>query len=106
MANFKIPLSNTPQSFEITLANVNYILTCKYNASPDAGWIIGFADAVTNESIVENIPLITGADLLSGLAYLGINGSLFVYTDGNDFAVPTLENLGNESNLYFQTEVV
>ncbi len=99
-----MPLTNTPQQFEISLAGKNYILTCKYNASVDAGWTLDFADALTEESIVANVPLVTGVDILSGLSYLGFNGQLIVFTDGNDLAVPTLTNLGVESNLYFVTD--
>jgi hypothetical protein len=60
---------------------------------------------VTNLPIVACVPFITGADLLDGLEYLGIPGQLIVYTDGDDTAVPTLNNLGTESNLYFLTDV-
>lgn len=79
-------------------------MTCKWNNSPDAGWELDIADQA-GISIVAGLPLITGIDLLSGLEYLGINGSLWVYTDGDSFAVPTLDNLGVESNLYFTTDV-
>lgn len=105
MTNFLIPLTNIPQSFAIALGGKEYLMTCKWNESPDAGWVLDFADALTGAAIVANIPLITGADCLEGLEYLGFNGSLIVFTDGNDFAVPTLENLGVESNLYFQTDL-
>lgn len=101
---FIIPLKNIPQSFEIALGGVNYLMTCKWNDAPEGGWVLDLVDAVTNESIAANIPLITGADCLSGLEYLGIGGQLIVYTDGDETAVPTLENLGVESNLYFVTE--
>jgi hypothetical protein len=106
MTTFIMPLTNVPQQFEIALAGINYLLTCKWNDAPEGGWVLDFADSETNLAIVANIPLITGADLLSGLEYLGFNGSLIVFTDGDDFATPTLLNLGVESNLYFQTEVV
>lgn len=105
MALFAIPLTNVPQTFTISLANKNYVMTCKYNDSPDAGWVIDFADADTNLPIVANIPLITGADCLAGLEYLGFDGQLYIFTDGDDTAVPTLDNLGVESNLYFNTDV-
>lgn len=103
---FLLPLTNTPQTFGISLANKNYLMTCKFNDSPDGGWVADFSDADTNLPIVANIPLITGADCLDGLDYLGFDGQLIVYTDGDDTAVPTLENLGVESNLYFLTDVV
>jgi hypothetical protein len=105
MTTFEIPLSNVPQTFQIALGGVDYLLTCKWNDAADAGWVLDFADALTDTPIAANIPLITGVDLLSGLEYLGINGELYVFTDGNDLAIPTLENLGSESKLYFKTDV-
>lgn len=105
MTTFIIPLLAIPQVFGITLAGVNYTMTCRWNAAADAGWVIDLADADTNTPIVVNVPLIVGADCLAGLEYLGINGQMIVYTDGNQFAVPTLDNLGVESNLYFLTDV-
>ncbi len=52
-----------------------------------------------------NIPLVTGTDLLGQYEYVGLNGQLFVYTDGNADNVPTLDNLGIESNLFYLTDV-
>lgn len=100
-----IPLNNIPQKFLISLASKEYMMTCRWNDAADAGWVLDFADAQTNTKIVSNIPLICGADCLAGLEYLGFNGQLIVYTDGDENAVPTLDNLGVESNLYFGTEV-
>lgn len=105
MSVFVIPLKNVPQTFEIALAGKSYSMTCRYNDAPDAGWVLDFADALTSLPIAANIPLVTGADILSGLEYLGFNGQLIVYTDGDETAVPTLDNLGVESNLYFVTDV-
>lgn len=105
MTTFTIPLQNIPQSFNINLANKSYLMTVRWNDASDAGWVVDFVDGITNISIVNNIPLITGADCLAGLEYLGFNGSLLVYTDGDQFTVPTLDNLGVESNLYFVTDV-
>ena len=104
MTTSLIPLKNVPQSFEITLSGVTYTMTVKWNDATEGGWVFDLADAVSNTSLVANIPLIVGADCLSGLAYLGINGKMYVFTDGDEFAPPTLENLGLESNLYFVTE--
>ncbi len=105
MTTFLVPVQNTPQVFDIALAGVNYLMTCRWNAADDAGWVIDLANADTNLPIVANVPLITGADCLAGLRYLGINGQLVVLTDGDSFAVPTLENLGVESFLYFLTDM-
>jgi hypothetical protein len=105
VTNFLIPLTNTPQKFTISLAGTNYVLVSKWNDSTEAGWILDIYDANENP-IVMNVPLITGEDCLTGLGYLGIQGSLFVMTNGaSPFDVPTLDNLGTESNLYFQTSV-
>lgn len=102
---FVLPLLNIPQTFDLALAGVIYTLTCKWNSADDGGWVLDFADSDTGASIAANVPLITGVDCLDGLEYLGINGKLVAYTDGDDFAVPTLDNLGVESNLYFLTDV-
>lgn len=106
MTVFLIPLVNNPQTFGITLADTDYTMTCKWNDAPDAGWVLDFTNATTGEVVVCNIPLITGVDLLDGLEYLGFQGNLIVYTDGDQTAVPTLDNLGVEANLYFSTDVV
>ncbi len=100
--NYKIPLANTPQEFIITLAGVQYTMTCKWNDQPDAGWVLDIADS-NQVPICTNIPLIVGADLLDGMDYLDIGGSLYVFNASDPNAVPTLSDLGIDSNLYFQT---
>lgn len=100
---FLMPLTNLPQSFDISLSGKDYKMVSKWNSADDAGWVLEFTDSNTNEVLATNIPLITGADCLSGLEYLGIGGNLFIYTDGGATTVPTLENLGVESNLYYLT---
>lgn len=106
MTTFILPVQNIPQTFQISLAGKNYLMTCKWNSSFEAGWVLDFVDAVSNLPVVFNVPLICGANCLDGLDYLGFQGDLVVFTDGNELAVPTLLNLGVESNLYFLTEVV
>lgn len=106
MTTFVIPLTNVPQSFEIALAGINYQITSYWNNAPDAGWVIDIANADTSVVIIAGLPLTTGANLLESLDYLGINGELWVYTDGDELAVPTFDNLGVECNLYFLTDAV
>ncbi len=106
MSTFILPLENIPQSFGIALGGKEYVLTCKWNDSDEGGWVLDFVDSITDLPVVANVPLIAGADCLAGLEYLGFNGELFVYTDGAEFATPTLLNLGVESNLYFVTDIV
>jgi len=84
------------------LAGVTYTLTSKWN-DICSYWALDIADSNENP-IVSNIPMITGTDCLAGLEYLGINGSIYVLTNGADpDDVPTLVNLGVDSNLYFVT---
>ncbi|MDH4163331.1 MAG: hypothetical protein OEW15_11680 [Nitrospirota bacterium] len=104
MTSFLIPLVNIPQQFTIDLAGVTYTLVNKWN-DISQGWILDILDGSQNP-IVCGIPFVTGTDLLAGLEYLGINGELIVYTNGDQWAVPTLNNLGVDSNLYFQTDAV
>lgn len=99
--SFLIPLSSDPQEFNITLGGIEYLMTVKWNDQLDGGWVLDIADS-SGVPIVTNIPFVTGTDLLDGLSYLGIPGSLYVFTKGaSPFDVPTFTNLGVESNLYF-----
>lgn len=101
LSNYLIPLVNIPQQFQIDLAGQTYQLTNKWNDMAQS-WYLDIADSAGNP-IACGIPFITGDDLLDGLEYLGIDGSLIVYTNGDPTAVPTLDDLGADSNLYFQT---
>ena len=100
--NYEVPLTNEPQTFEIALGGKDYQITNKWNDSDDSGWVLDIADSEGNP-IACNIPLITGGDCLAGLEYLELGGSLIVNTNGsNPYNVPTLDNLGVDSILYFQ----
>ena len=101
MTVYEIPLSPTPQTFQISLAGTVYTLTL-YWADP-FGWFLNIADASGNP-ILNGVPLVTGADLLAQYAYLGFGGSLIVQTSHDTDAVPTFTNLGINSHLYFVTE--
>ena len=101
---FKIPLANTPQKFTISLNAATYNLVSKWNSAPEGGWVLDFYDENDNP-IIMNVPLVTGANLLEQYEYVGIAGILAVITDGDDDAVPTLDNLGNESNLYYLVDI-
>lgn len=99
---FKTPLTNNPEIFEINMSGVDYLMTVRWNDSEEGGWFIDLADAITGSYIVQNLPLVTGANLLEGLDYLNFNATLFIVTDGDILAPPTFENLGVESNLYLE----
>lgn len=103
MAIFEIPLDPRPQTFSISLAGKSYSMTVRYRKATEGGWILDIADA-NKSPIVQGIPLVTGANLLAQYAHLGISGRLWVQTTDNPDAVPTFENLGDASKLYFVTD--
>lgn len=99
---FLIPLAGVAETFAIALNGQNYQMTVYWNNTPDlGGWNLDMANADTGASILAGCPLVCGTDLLAGLEYLGIGGSLYVYTQGQPFTVPTFTDLGVNCNLYF-----
>ncbi len=104
VSGFLIPLVNTPQTFGINLAGVDYTMTVRWN-DQSQNWLMGLSDTNSGAPLVDNLALVTGTDILSGLGYLGIQGEMYMVTDGDPLADATLNNLGVESNLYFLTLV-
>jgi hypothetical protein len=101
---FKIPLENVPQRFDISIGGAQLAVESKFNTMANS-WVLSFFYANTGEVIVTNMPMVTGVDLFAQLKYLNVfSGKLIVYTDGDDFAVPTEENLGEEANLFYVDE--
>lgn len=96
----EIPLSPSPQTFGVTLGGIKYNMSLVYRTLGGNGWTLDIADA-NNNPFVQGIPLITGVNLLEQYAYLNWPGELWVATDGDEFAVPTFDNLGSSSHLYF-----
>ena len=99
----EIPLTPEPQTFSVTLANVEYKCTVQWRAVDMGGWVLDLADTDGNP-ILCGVPLVTGVDLLAQYAYLDFGGQLRVQTDNDPDVVPTFENLGVTSHLYFVTE--
>lgn len=100
---FRIPLVAEPQTFEISLSGRAFNMTSRWNPEMPA-WTICLQDAVTLEPLIVCLPMVTGVDLLSQFRHLGIPGSLFAYTEGDELAPPTLTNLGIEAQLYYLTD--
>lgn len=100
MQVYEIPLSARPETFTIALAGTSYQLTLIYRAADQGGWVLDIADATGNR-LVAGIPLVTGCDLLAQYRHLGFTGGLAVQTDHDAGAVPTFDNLGSTSHLYF-----
>lgn len=100
MKDYTIPLSPTPQSFNIFLAGKEYKLTVRYNAAIEGGWWLDIATPDNGENIVSGIPIVTGVDLLGPYEYLGFGGHLVCYSGISDDA-PAWDNLGVENQLLF-----
>lgn len=94
-----IPLQPTNQTFQITLAGVQYTFTIRWNDANQA-WTLDIADSSQNP-IISGIPIVTGTDLLAPYGYLNFSGKLIAQTTNDTDAVPTLANLGSTGNLYF-----
>lgn len=103
MAVVEIPLTpSTAQTFETTINGDDYRLTLRWREAEGGGWFMDIATS-GGDALINGVPLVTGADLLSQYAYLGIGASLIVYSDGDETAVPTYDNLGVIAKLYAVT---
>jgi hypothetical protein len=97
---YEVPLSGQPQSFQVTMVGVTYSMSITYRDALNGGWMLDIAD-VSGNPLVAGIPLVTGANLVAQYAYLGFTAELRVASDGVLDAVPTFDNLGTLSHLYF-----
>lgn len=101
MSDYEIPLTPNPQRFSISLAGNQYGINLQWNRFSQA-WVIDISDS-NGSLLAAGIPLVTGVDLLQQYAYLEIGGSLFVQTDNDTLTMPTFDNMGITSHLYFIT---
>lgn len=100
---YEIPTSASPTTQTITLNGTLYQITLTW--CPDAGdgtWIMNVADQ-NGVGIAQGIPLVTGADLLAQLAYLGIGsgGGMVVQSDNDPTLVPSYSTMGSTGHLFF-----
>jgi hypothetical protein len=98
---FLVPLQPFPQTFNIMLSGTQYTITYKWNVM-NGSWVIDIGD-VSNNPIVTGVPLITGADLMAQLEYLGLGGALIVQSQTDPDAIPTETDLGSTANLFYVT---
>ena len=81
MSLYKIPLTPTPQTFNINLADKEYRLTVRWNASfGSESWILDIAAADNGTPILSGIPIVTGVDLLGPYEDLEFGGHLVCYS--------------------------
>ncbi|MCA8249266.1 hypothetical protein LGN12_19065 [Burkholderia multivorans] len=101
MQIYEVPLSADVQTFNISLSGTIYRLTLVYRGP--AGWVLDIADASDNP-LVSGIPLVTGVDLLAQYKHLGFQGRLWVQGAENPDDVPTFEDLGIGSHVFWVTD--
>lgn len=99
-ASFEIPLSPQPQRFRVQLVGITYNFVLRFANALYPCWFLDILDANSNP-LAQGLPLLPGVDILHQHRYLGIQGYLWVSTDGDQTAVPTFDNLGIQSHLYF-----
>jgi len=100
---YEIPLSPDPQRFTVTLSGVDYRMTVQYRDAGGAGWVLDIADA-NNQALVSGLPLVTGVDLLGQYRHLDFGGRLWVQGSANPDDVPTFEDLGIGSHVFWVTD--
>lgn len=99
MTKYEIPVTPYPQSFSITINNVQYTLNLLWNEQSGT-WTLDI-NSFNNTPILTALPLVANIDLLEPFAYLNFGGQLIVQTDGNLSQLPTYDNLGTLSHIYF-----
>jgi hypothetical protein len=110
---YEIPLSGSPQSFNIALPISNtvppvsnlYRLVFQYRDGQTGmgGWVVDIYDGNGNPLLC-GAPLVTGTDLLAQFAYLNFGAMMYVYSDGQPDLPPTFDNLGTGSHVLWITE--
>lgn len=73
---YYVPLRDGPQTLSIALSGLVYQVRVRYSARVDL-WVLDIADA-DGVSLVRNIPMVTGCDLLRQYHHLGFGGALVV----------------------------
>lgn len=99
MTPYEIPLEASPQVFQIQLGGATYSLATHW-CDPQEAWLLSISSANGTTLLLE-VPLQPGVDLLAQYAHLGIPGQLWVQTDGDINATPGYKDLGTSGHLYY-----
>lgn len=100
---YKIPLSDKPQRFSITLGGVDLRMTLAYRNVEQGGWTLDIADA-QGSPLISGIPLVCGADLLAQHASVGIPGRLYWQGAPDPDQPPSFEGIASEGALFWVTD--
>ncbi len=101
---YEIPLSQGGVSkgsvdFKIDVLFRTVRLAFYWNPMREGGWRMNIKDEDDNP-LAMGIPLVTGENIVEQFPELGLP-PMWVTTDGDPEAVPTFDNLGVSSHLYF-----
>ena len=97
----EIPLSPNNQQFSTDINGVSYQIRSLWR--DNAGWVVDLMDA-SGAAVVSDIPLVTGANLLSQYAYLNLGFGLVLVCDDPGQDYPTKTDMGIKSHLLVVTE--
>jgi hypothetical protein len=106
---WEVPLTPRAQTMVLKMGdNAQYSLYFRFSRISKT-WLMDVNDAADN-GLVHSIPLVTGVDLFGQLRYLGIGGgvpmiAMTIAVGRSPDEIPTYENLGIDSHLYFKTLV-
>ena len=96
---FQIPLTAKAQQIDIALAGTTYTVVCRWNEQ--IGWVLDISKTDTKTPLISCLPVVTGCDLLQQFSYCGIGGQVIAFTAGGGDSMPTFQNLGIDSGIYF-----
>lgn len=100
MGYMQIPVTSSPyQTFICTIPVDNRNLTLKIQISYNTAWnywVMTLADPTTGKIILDNIPLITGADIFGQYKYLNLGSAVIVNVGNNLMDIPDSTNLGTD----------
>lgn len=81
----------------------NLVLALSLDWNKMAGyWVLGISDPSTNDSILTNVPLLPGYDLLGQYKYLGIGSAYLVNTGDQSILTPDSDNLIDNFSLVWK----
>ena len=94
---FEIPLTPQSQTVKVTLDARRFLLSITWR---DGLYYLDMSDGTI---VINGIALVAGCDLLEQYKHHGLSGALVVQTEGDAYANPAYNTLGNQSHLLYIT---
>jgi len=96
----QIPLTSDPdQNFICTIPvdnkNITLKLRVRFNTAGNY-WTLSIMDPKTGNSILDNIPLVTGTDILGQYEYLNLGSAAIINVGNSTMDSPDSTNLGTD----------